>query len=136
LTEAAAERLMAHSWPGNVRELANVMARAVLVDQVAELDVHCLPELVDRPKNFEFTLPAQGIRFDDLEREVLTQALKVASGNQTRAAALLGLTRDQMRYRMAKFNMVRETSRQRTSEVHVLSRGTAVDDGLRRSGTE
>jgi len=138
LTDAAAERLIAHSWPGNVRELANVMARAVLVDQVAELGVHSLPELVERPKSFEFTLPAQGIRFDDLEREVLTQALKVASGNQTRAAALLGLTRDQMRYRMAKFNMVRESSRPRTSEVHLLSRGPdAVDeDGLRQSGTE
>lgn len=137
LTDAAAERLIAHSWPGNVRELANVMARAVLVDQLAELDVDGLPELVDRPKSFEFTLPAQGILFDDLEREVLTQALKVASGNQTRAAALLGLTRDQMRYRMAKFNMVRETARPRTSEVHLLGRGAAaVDDGLRRSGTE
>jgi len=136
LTEAAATRLAAHSWPGNVRELSNVMARAVLVDEVAELDVAALPALIERPTRFDFTLPTAGLRFDDLEREVLTQALKVAGGNQTRAATLLGLTRDQMRYRMAKFNMM--SARPRTSEVHLLSRAadsrTRAD--LRRSGTE
>jgi DNA-binding protein Fis len=50
-------------------------------------------------------LPSQGIDFRELEREVLAQALRLASGNQTRAASLLGLTRDQIRYRMAKFGM-------------------------------
>jgi DNA-binding protein Fis len=62
-------------------------------------------------RSFEYELPSQGIDFRELEREVLTQALRLASGNQTRAASLLGLTRDQVRYRMAKFGM---TSRDAT----------------------
>jgi DNA-binding NtrC family response regulator len=62
-------------------------------------------------RGFEYELPSQGIDFRELEREVLTQALRLASGNQTRAASLLGLTRDQVRYRMAKFGM---TSRDAT----------------------
>lgn len=52
-----------------------------------------------------YRLPSQGIDFRELEREVLSQALRLASGNQTRAASLLRLTRDQIRYRMAKFGM-------------------------------
>jgi DNA-binding NtrC family response regulator len=60
----------------------------------------------------DYELPSQGIDFRELEREVLTQALRLASGNQTRAASLLGLTRDQVRYRMAKFGMTgRESGR-------------------------
>lgn len=56
-------------------------------------------------RRIEYRLPEGGIDFADLEREVLTQALSMAHGNQTRAAALLNLTRDQMRYRMAKFGL-------------------------------
>jgi DNA-binding NtrC family response regulator len=62
-----------------------------------------------------YRLPSQGIDFRELEREVLSQALRLASGNQTRAASLLRLTRDQIRYRMAKFGMT--------------SRDTAASDG-------
>jgi DNA-binding NtrC family response regulator len=63
-------------------------------------------------KAVDYELPSQGIDFRELEREVLTQALRLASGNQTRAASLLGLTRDQVRYRMAKFGMTgREAGR-------------------------
>lgn len=53
----------------------------------------------------DYHLPPQGIDFRALEKEVVLQALRIARGNQTRAAALLGMTRDQIRYRMAKFGM-------------------------------
>ncbi len=63
-----------------------------------------------------YRLPSQGIDFHELEREVLTQALRLAAGNQTRAASLLGLTRDQIRYRMAKFGMSsRDLARERAA---------------------
>jgi transcriptional regulator with GAF, ATPase, and Fis domain len=52
-----------------------------------------------------FHLPRTGIDFAQLERELLTQALAIAGSNQTRAASLLGLTRDQLRYRLAKFDI-------------------------------
>jgi hypothetical protein len=53
----------------------------------------------------DYRLPPQGIDFKALERTVVLQALRIARGNQTRAATLLGMTRDQIRYRMAKFGM-------------------------------
>ena len=53
----------------------------------------------------EFELPANGVDLDQLERSLVIQALKRAAGNQTRAAALLGLNRDQIRYRIEKFGL-------------------------------
>ena len=52
-----------------------------------------------------FRLPASGLDLHDLEVELVIQALERTGGNQTRAAALLGLNRDQIRYRMAKFGL-------------------------------
>jgi two-component system response regulator AtoC len=60
-------------------------------------------------------LPAQGIDFRQLEREIVLQALRLASGNQIRAATLFGLTRGQIRYRMAKFGMSCDLTRVRAA---------------------
>jgi transcriptional regulator with GAF, ATPase, and Fis domain len=50
-------------------------------------------------------LPDEGVDLETLERELVAQALKRTGGNQTRAAALLGLNRDQIRYRIEKFGL-------------------------------
>jgi DNA-binding NtrC family response regulator len=103
---AALARLHAHSWPGNVVELAALverLSREHAADLVEDSDLF---ELDDRPSGIVFNLPATGIDLATLERELLTQALAMAENNQTRAASLLGLTRDQVRYRMAKFEIV------------------------------
>jgi len=50
-------------------------------------------------------LPPEGLRLDDLERDLIVLALERTHGNQTRAAALLGLHRDQIRYRMEKYGL-------------------------------
>lgn len=105
VTDAALKRLTDHSWPGNVRELANVLESAALLTDAERLDLAHLPPLSGPRPGVDYRLPSQGIDFRELEREVLAQALRLASGNQTRAATLLGLTRDQIRYRMAKFGM-------------------------------
>jgi DNA-binding NtrC family response regulator len=97
-------QFVAHAWPGNVRELRNVLESAALLS-----DGECLDSVRLRhfrgASRFAYRLPSQGIDFRDLERDVLEQALELAAGNQTRAALLLGLTRDQIRYRMSKFGM-------------------------------
>ena len=49
------------------------------------------------------SLPAEGVNLEELERSLVVQALERAAGNQTRAATLLGLNRDQIRYRIEKF---------------------------------
>jgi DNA-binding NtrC family response regulator len=50
--------------------------------------------------------PAEGIRLADMEREMIAKALAEANGNQTNAARILGISRDTLRYRMAKFKVV------------------------------
>jgi transcriptional regulator with GAF, ATPase, and Fis domain len=52
-----------------------------------------------------FELPATGVDLEDLERSLVIQALRRAGGNQTKAAGLLGLNRDQIRYRIEKFGL-------------------------------
>ena len=54
-------------------------------------------------------LPDAGVDLETLERELVAQALKRTGGNQTKAAALLGLNRDQIRYRIEKFKLERPT---------------------------
>jgi len=110
VSPAALRLLSAHSWPGNVRELANVLERAALLGRSDVIEASDLTILPAKATGVGYRLPAGGIDFRKLEREVVVQALHLARGNQTRAASLLGMTRDQIRYRMVKFNMsTRET---------------------------
>ena len=57
--------------------------------------------------NGSFELPADGVNLEQLERSLVVQALERSAGNQTQAAPLLGLNRDQIRYRIEKFGLVR-----------------------------
>ncbi|HJN46386.1 MAG: DNA-binding response regulator [Acidobacteria bacterium] len=93
---AALER---YSWPGNVRELRNTVERAMLGD-VDVLTLDDFPTLSPRVR-----LAASGLDLKQLERDLVIQALERACGNQGRAAMLLGLNRDQIRYRIQKFGL-------------------------------
>jgi two-component system, NtrC family, response regulator AtoC len=108
VTKEALLQLMDCSWPGNVRSLRNVVERAVLLSEKTLLDAFDFPALVS-PGLTErrFALPPEGVDLRELERNLLTQALTRCRGNQTRAAALLGLNREQVRYRMRKFGLVK-----------------------------
>ena len=103
-TPAAYAVLQQYGWPGNVRELRNVLERAMLLSDHDRLDAKDFAAL-SRPVTAgdEFELPAKGVDLEQLERSLLVQALKRSGGNQTRAGALLGLNRDQIRYRIEKF---------------------------------
>jgi transcriptional regulator with PAS, ATPase and Fis domain len=107
LSAAALAVLAAHSWPGNVRELRNVVERAMLLaehDVLTPEDFRSLSRPVPRERRFE--LPAEGVDFDALERDFVSQALERAQGNRTRAARLLGWSRHQIQYRIAKFGLL------------------------------
>jgi two-component system, NtrC family, response regulator AtoC len=101
--------LETHPWPGNIRELRNAIERAVLLSDGDELAMDHFQFICNTKdaakKDGDFRLPPGGIVFQDLERELMVQALERARGNQTRAAELLGMTRDQIRYRIAKFKL-------------------------------
>jgi transcriptional regulator with GAF, ATPase, and Fis domain len=106
ISAAAATLLKAYGWPGNVRELRNVVERAMLLAEGTQLEAHDFGALKGGgAANDPFDLPATGVDLDELERSLVVQALKRAGGNQTKAAALLGLNRDQIRYRVEKFGL-------------------------------
>ena len=103
---AAETLLRKYGWPGNVREMRNVVERAMLLAEGQRLDVQDFGALhAGAAGGDAFDLPAGGIELEALERSLVAQALRRAGGNQTRAAALLGLNRDQIRYRIEKFGL-------------------------------
>ena len=103
---AAYTALQQYAWPGNVRELRNVVERAMLLTDRNQLEVRDFEGLTGgRGSTGRFELPASGIALDDLERSLVHQALSRTGGNQTRAAKLLGLNRDQIRYRLEKYSL-------------------------------
>ena len=111
ISRMAEKILTEYDWPGNIRELKNVIERSVILECEDTLLVENLPaELIDRtvgrsgPLNFR--LPAEGIDIEDVERELIRQALEMADGNQSQAARLLNLGIDALRYRMKKFDFM------------------------------
>jgi two-component system, NtrC family, response regulator AtoC len=106
VTEDALELLESYPWPGNVRELKNSVERAVLLSEGPTLSrASFLPLGARRPQSGEFLLPRTGISLEQLERDVVRQALELTGGNRTKAARLLGMNRDQIRYRIEKFQL-------------------------------
>ena len=63
-----------------------------------------------------FSLPPGGVDFEQLEKALVAQALERVGGNQTRAAALLGMNRDQIRYRIEKFSLIKPKPRTRPAD--------------------
>ena len=104
---SAAETLLRnYGWPGNVRELRNVVERAMLLVEGQRLEVKDFGALnAGAASSDGFELPAAGVDLEAIERSLVAQALRRAGGNQTKAAALLGINRDQMRYRIEKFGL-------------------------------
>ncbi|MFN0006981.1 MAG: sigma-54-dependent transcriptional regulator [Planctomycetota bacterium] len=100
-----------YAWPGNVRELRNAIERAVLLTDGARLTCLDLPSEIrnlQRPGtggSDTIRLPPGGLVLEELEREMVIQALARSRGNRTRAAEFLGLNRDQIRYRIEKFGL-------------------------------
>ena len=104
----ALRRLQGYGWPGNVREVRNAIERAMLLAEGPTLEAGDFPLLGGRPQDAHgIALPADGVSLEELERSLVVQALERSGGNQTRAATLLGLNRDQIRYRIEKFGLAR-----------------------------
>jgi two-component system response regulator AtoC len=107
-----ARLLAAHRWPGNVRELRNVIEQAVLLASapvigVSELSLSAVNSAAMPP---EIEPAQEGSRLERVERDLLLQALQTTQWNVSRAARLLGVSRDTMRYRMEKFQLAAQRS--------------------------
>ncbi|MBI5376636.1 MAG: sigma-54-dependent Fis family transcriptional regulator [Candidatus Schekmanbacteria bacterium] len=107
----AKDSILSHEWPGNVRELKNVIERCVILAKGDTITVDELPTEFNPAKRLsrkrsEFSIPPGGISIEELERELVVQAINMANGNQTVAAELLKLTRDSFRRRLVKFGLI------------------------------
>jgi DNA-binding NtrC family response regulator len=111
ISAAALEVLSAYAWPGNVRELRNVVERAFILHASADeiRPEHLPPELrsaaaAQRRAPEKLVPPVQehGIVLEDVEKRLIVEAMERATGNQSKAARLLGISRDTLRYRLKK----------------------------------
>jgi len=105
VSPAGIEVLEHYGWPGNVRELRNAIERAMLLIDQERLEPEHFTTLTRTVAPTQFRLPPEGVNLDEVERQLLLQALERAGGNQTQAAHLLGINRDQVRYRIEKFGL-------------------------------
>jgi DNA-binding NtrC family response regulator len=109
-TPAALDALTRHTWPGNVRELRNLIEQIVLLSRHDVIDYADLglPEQsagLCAPPEGE---PAQEtLELALVERDLVRQALERTGWNVTRAARILGITRDTLRYRIDKHQLTR-----------------------------
>jgi nitrogen regulation protein NR(I) len=110
--------LMEYDWPGNVRELENLLERAMVLGKSDMLDVENFPvqirrqrEQPDPQKNLlnQLKLPESGLSLietvEEMEKRLIQEALERTSGNKTKAAELLGVTRKIMRYKAEKYGL-------------------------------
>jgi DNA-binding NtrC family response regulator len=109
-----------YHWPGNVRELRNVIERVMILEESDRITTEWLPrDLIkdERPAPSApaaavlpsaaveppfFHLPDQGVDLEQIELSLVRQAMERSGNNQTRASELLGISRDQLRYRLKK----------------------------------
>jgi DNA-binding NtrC family response regulator len=100
-----------YRWPGNVRELRNAIERAMLLTDRDRLGAEDFSTLSRGVVTATFRLPPEGVSLEEVERQLVVQALERCSGNQTHAGHLLGINRDQVRYRIEKFGLTRSDPR-------------------------
>jgi len=105
LTEDALHTLQGRMWPGNVRELRNAIERAVILAQGDALDAGVFGDEA-AVSDSSIPLPPEGVVIENLVDSLVRRALERSNGNQSAAARLLGMTRDQVRYRMQKMGLL------------------------------
>jgi two-component system response regulator AtoC len=114
IEDDVAEAFRRYHWPGNVRELRNVIERALILEDDDVITTKYVPRGVVAGTSQSisendglgvhdnFRLPPAGASLEEVEMSLVRQAIDRSGGNQTRAAELLGISRDQLRYRLKK----------------------------------
>jgi DNA-binding NtrC family response regulator len=112
LPQALMPFFSSYRWPGNIRELENTIERLVVLAQGTEIRLEDLPGQLRREKPAveidRIELPPQGVSLEAIEKELVLWALRKSNWNQTRAAALLDLSRKTFIYRMEKHGIQKE----------------------------
>ena len=107
LTQRAIDALLAHPWPGNVRELQNAVEQAVVLCEGDRVDVHDLP-IAPAPAQVEpLRLMIPGVTLAELERFAILRTLEACGNSPTKAAAVLGISRRTIQYRLQQWGLSR-----------------------------
>ena len=110
ISDEALDVLAQYNWPGNVRQLENVIEHLVVLGKGEIITPEHLPSEVRRQRsgisNISLKLPEEGISLEEIEKEILVQALEKYQWNQSRAARYLNLSRKTLIYRMEKYELI------------------------------
>ncbi len=103
--------LVSYNWPGNIRELRNVIERCVVLETAEQISTDHLPldmagrPMVERRKVFQLILPEAGVSLDEVEKDLVRQAMERTGYNKTKAAKLLNISYDTLRYQVKKYDL-------------------------------
>lgn len=108
ISKQALEKMISYDWKGNIRELQNIIERCVILSSGNEINEEILPFDITNTKHnitSDYILPEEGISLEEVEKNLIIQALERSEFNQTKAAKLLGITRHTLLYRLEKYNI-------------------------------
>jgi DNA-binding NtrC family response regulator len=121
ISREAMEVLLDYPWPGNVRQLESAIERALLLCEGDRIMPKDLPQEVlarklpargaERPRSERFEMPAEGINFESLERDLILQAMERAEWVIAKAAKMLGMSYRTLQYRLDKFGIKKPDGR-------------------------
>ncbi len=116
LDDEAKASFLSYQWPGNVRELKNVIERVLILESDSLIRQEHLPSefhkiksastIANNNSGIQVYLPEEGFSLEELEKIAIVKALALCDGNQSRAASLLSITRDTIRYKMKKHGLL------------------------------
>jgi Nif-specific regulatory protein len=111
ISQEAMAALVRHDFPGNIRELRNILERACLLccypEEASPRDRRILPEHLPRELSTDTERGPSGSALETYEKAMIVNALRESDWNQTKAAQALGITRDNIRYRIKKYGIRR-----------------------------
>jgi two-component system response regulator HydG len=107
LTQRAIDALLAHPWPGNVRELQNAIEQAVVLCEDDMVDAQDLPISPARTESEPLRLMIPGVTLAELERFAILRTLEACGNSPTKAAAVLGISRRTIQYRLQEWGLSR-----------------------------
>jgi two-component system response regulator HydG len=106
-TEEAMAALLTQPWPGNVRELQNAVEQAVVLSKGDRVGVADLPlsKVVNNADSYRLMIP--GVTLAEIERYAIMRTLDAVGGSPSKAAAILGISRRTIQYRLQEWGVPR-----------------------------
>jgi DNA-binding NtrC family response regulator len=117
----AIEALSKHHWPGNIRELKNVIDRAILLETTDKIGMSSIiidsEEMQESNEQIALNINnAIDFSLSKAEKELIAKAMQQTSGQKTRAASLLGITRATLYAKLKQYNIEKDSCSNNNSE--------------------